>query len=177
MGGRGSGRQSAFDAKQTVEGCLTLDINKIARDKLLGQLFNSGTITWSNCHTGEKRATVGFSYSGGDNPTFTLIYTVTDRDGKKQDIRLPILLEKTYPRLGGERWWFTCPLMIRGRPCERRVGKLYKPPNSVYFGCRHCHDLTYESCQDSHKFDGLFRSIAHDTGFSPEAVKRCLKRL
>jgi len=32
---------------------------------------------------------------------------------------------------------------------------LYLPAGSLYFGCRHCYDLTYRSCQDSHKRDFL----------------------
>jgi hypothetical protein len=31
------------------------------------------------------------------------------------------------------------------------VGKLYLPPHCRYFGCRHCHDLTYTSCQQHDK--------------------------
>ncbi|MFO0897739.1 MAG: hypothetical protein U0836_09990 [Pirellulales bacterium] len=50
---------------------------------------------------------------------------------------------------GGFRWWFTCPLIMRGRACERRVAKLYSSPRSPYFGCRQCMGLTYESCRDS----------------------------
>jgi hypothetical protein len=57
----------------------------------------------------------------------------------------------TRPRFGGLRWWFVCPLTVNGRPCGRRVGKLYLPPAGRYFGCRHCHDLTYTSCQTHDK--------------------------
>jgi hypothetical protein len=49
------------------------------------------------------------------------------------------------------RWWFVCPLVVNGRPCNRRVGKLYLPGASRYFGCRHCYDLTYTSCQEHDK--------------------------
>jgi len=31
------------------------------------------------------------------------------------------------------------------------VGKLYLPPGGKYFGCRHCYNLTYKSCQESDK--------------------------
>ena len=31
--------------------------------------------------------------------------------------------------------------------CGARVKKLYLPPGTRYFGCRRCHDLTYESVQ------------------------------
>ncbi|MHB1423319.1 MAG: hypothetical protein ACYC3I_09020 [Gemmataceae bacterium] len=32
-----------------------------------------------------------------------------------------------------------------------RVGKLYLPPDSRYFGCRHCHKLTNRSAQEHAK--------------------------
>jgi pyruvate-formate lyase-activating enzyme len=31
------------------------------------------------------------------------------------------------------------------------VAKLYLPPGSRYFGCRHCHNLTYQSCKEHDK--------------------------
>jgi hypothetical protein len=40
------------------------------------------------------------------------------------------------------------------------VGKLYLPPGGRYYGCRHCYDLTYTSCQESHKYDGMWRALA-----------------
>jgi hypothetical protein len=60
-------------------------------------------------------------------------------------------LTTTRPRFGGLRWWFVCPLVVNGRPCQRRVGKLYLPPRGRYYGCRHCYDLTYTSCQQHDK--------------------------
>ncbi len=42
------------------------------------------------------------------------------------------------------------------------MGKLYYPPGGIYFGCRQCYKLTYESCQESHKYDGLWRSMGFD---------------
>jgi len=48
------------------------------------------------------------------------------------------------------------------------LGVLYL---AKYAGCRHCYDLTYESCQESHKFD----SLAQRMGLPNEkALKRAL---
>jgi hypothetical protein len=70
----------------------------------------------------------------------------------------PVRIATTRPRFGGLRWWFICPLIVNGRRCNRRVGKLYLPPAARYFGCRHCHDLTYTSCQEHDKrIDALRR--------------------
>ena len=34
---------------------------------------------------------------------------------------------------------------MNGACCGRRVGTLYLPPGSKYFGCRHCYNLSYDS--------------------------------
>jgi hypothetical protein len=48
---------------------------------------------------------------------------------------------------GGTRYLAVCPLEVNGVRCRRRTAKLYLPPGSPYFGCRHCHKLTYRSRQ------------------------------
>jgi hypothetical protein len=58
-----------------------------------------------------------------------------------------VRLVATRCHLGGVRWWFVCPLSTNGVACGRRVRKLYL--RGRYFGCRHCHGLTYLSTQQS----------------------------
>jgi hypothetical protein len=38
---------------------------------------------------------------------------------------------------------------------------LYLPPGGEVFGCRHCYGLTYESCQQSHKYDRVMDHLDH----------------
>jgi hypothetical protein len=97
--------------------------------------------------------------------------------GAFQEADSSVGLEATQPRFGGLRWWFLCPLAPAGRSCGRRVGKLFLPPHQRYFGCRHCHDLTHRSCQESHKDDALARLLADDMGQDFASVKRIMKRL
>ena len=52
---------------------------------------------------------------------------------------------------GGMRHWFLCSLIRDGYPCKRRVRVLYSTPHERLFGCRKCHDLTYESAQKHDK--------------------------
>jgi hypothetical protein len=87
----------------------------------------------------------------------------------------PARLAPSHPRFGGLRWWFICPLTVNGVACGRRVGKLYLLGR--YYGCRHCHGLTYTSCQESHKYDGLIRFMARDMGKDFDAVKRIMNRM
>jgi hypothetical protein len=100
-----------------------------------------------------------------------LSYTLT-ASGEEIDYRVP--LTATRPRFGGLRWWFACPLIVGGRPCGRRSGKLYL--RGRYFGCRRCHDLTYTSCRESHTYDGVIRLLAADTGLDFDTAKRAVSR-
>lgn len=73
-----------------------------------------------------------------------------------------VALVTTPCHLGGRRWWFLCPLLRRGRACERRARKLYLAGR--YFGCRTCHDLTYTSTQQSDS--RVYRAVR--TGWGPD---------
>ena len=110
---------------------------------------------------------------GENEIIFRLNFTV-GQDEQKKEVSQSIVLKPTTPNYGGKRWWFICSLAKDGRLCNRRVATLHIPPGGIYFGCRSCYDLTYTSCQESHKFDSLFAHIAYETGSTPSAVKRNL---
>ncbi|HYQ83126.1 MAG TPA: hypothetical protein VEP28_03795, partial [Rubrobacter sp.] len=106
-------------------------------------------------------------------PLLGLSYTVKDRQGLEHRVEEVLRLQTTRPNFGGLRWWFSCPRMLDGEECGRRVGKHYRPPGGRYFACRHCLELTYVSCQRRHRYDGLFALVAGETsGQSFEALKR-----
>jgi hypothetical protein len=96
----------------------------------------------------------------GDVPIITLHY----RWQGEEDVRIPVRLQWTATHFNGHRWWFICPLIVGGVPCNRRVGKLYLPPGARYFGCRQCHDLAYRSCQEAHRTERLFGSMERRWG-------------
>ncbi len=54
---------------------------------------------------------------------------------------------------GGFRWHFGCPMPQREGEyklvCAKHVRTLYL--GGDYFGCHHCYDLTYASCQSGHR--------------------------
>lgn len=106
---------------------------------------------WTNAATGALTFSVGYTVepSWEDGWILILRYTLYG-----QDIELGVPLQTTRPK----RWWLTCPLWPDGKPCSRRVGKLYLPPRELCFGCRRCHDLTYRSAQEHDKrVDALLR--------------------
>jgi hypothetical protein len=172
MGGSGSGRWRWHDKRSTVEECLILSASNLARDGIIAESPGAVWLQWTNTATGERTASLGYTRElDNDLVVLRLRFTVTRRGGEPVDIEEPIWLQTTPSAVGGRRWWFTCPLVVNGRACGRRAGKLYLPPNARYFGCQHCHDLTYTSCQESHRFDRLIGRLAADTGVDERLVK------
>ena len=151
MGGKGSSRWQGYAKKETVEICRILNANSLMRTFVLQEgIHRSGRFVWRNARTGEQTASIDYEVDTTDMalPWVRLRYTFTEQHAE-MDYR--IRLQTTQPRWGGLRWWFTCHLLINGTVCRRRVGKLYLPPGKRYFACRHCHALTYMSCQTSDK--------------------------
>jgi hypothetical protein len=178
MGGPGSGNHwSRFSTKTTVEDCRSLDANRWMREGILkASVHVSGTWAWyRDAQRKEMASSIGYEVrTFGGQPWLRLHYTIT-RTQEEVDYR--IALETTRPRFGGLRWWFVCPLVVRGIPCRRRVGKLHLPPAARSFGCRSCHELTYTSCQESGRFDGLCASIAARMGRPPAEVRRLMRMM
>jgi hypothetical protein len=174
MGGPGSGNNYHWhrpSKKTVVEDCQELDASRLMREGILASDVRlSGSWRWYNAATNETTSSIAFEVCtlGESAPWLRLFYTFK-AEQKSADYR--VSLTTTRPRFGGLRWWFICPLIVNGRPCGQRVGKLYLPPGGRYFGCRRCHSLTYTSCQESHKYDRVYRMLAADMGCDPKTVK------
>jgi hypothetical protein len=154
MGGYGSGGWYRLNKKSTVEESLVLGIKSIRRWLRAGM---AGSLTWT--WSGGGKSNIGyFVTDSSDGLTVTLHYRWRDTE----NVVIPVRLEATPTQFAGWRWWFTCPLIVRGIPCRRRAGKLYLPPGTKYFGCRKCYDLTYRSCQEAHQTERLFGRLGFD---------------
>lgn len=142
------GRYSGFGYKSEVDGLIWLDMAML---KKLGFLSGavSQPVSWTNTLSQAKNRIML------DVNLYTkiarLTYTTTDLyTEEKVDYNYPIALESTPCNLGGERWWFICPLVVNGVYCGRRIRKLYK--DGRYFGCRACQNLCYSSQNVNPKF-------------------------
>lgn len=177
MGGWGSGRWQSHTKKDTVEECRVLSIARWMQEGVLQPGSRRyGSWAWTNASTGEQVASIGYELNTTDMtaPAVRLFYTLT-RAQERLDYAVP--LRTTLPHFGGVLWWFLCPLSVSGRACRRRVAKLYLPLGGRYFGCRHCYDLTYDSCQESHKYSRVLAMVARSIGsdMTGEEVARLLK--
>lgn len=155
--------RSFYSKKNTVDDYKSISVKSLKEWSYFAQYFKSGTLTWTR--NGEKTGSVGVSVTiEGLEGRMRLNYTYADTDILNYEIRLV----STPCHYGGVRWWFICPILRNGAYCGRRVGVLYF---GKYAGCRHCYELTYESCQESHKFDWLAKEFGIPSG---TALKRAM---
>ena len=138
----------------------------------------AGGISWTFGWSGNKHS-VGFytsTVSSDDrNPHIEFSYTQTEpATDEKKEFKYRVQLISTPCRYGGIRWWFVCPLLKNGQPCNRRVGVLYK--GGDYFGCRHCYELTYESRNKNRRYymQPIFDFLMADK--KTEEIEKTMKR-
>lgn len=148
--------------KEEADSLKKISISFLNQNKYFETAWYSGDISWSR--NGEKTGSITVEYKV-DRTEYYLrfIYTQTDNNtGEKKDFNYKVRLDATPCHFGGLRYWFICPLTVHGKPCNRRVGVLYK--NGDYFGCRHCHDLTYRSRNENHRFryNPMFNILDYD---------------
>lgn len=164
MGGYGSGRYHGMSSRQTVEDCLSLDANKLAKWGYFKPGWRSGKLTWSRGQN--ETGSCGFyTYINEVNASITFHYSY--RDERHSDVK--INLSWYSPGFGGRRYYFICP------HCNRRMRTLHI--NGGEIACRICHNLTYESCNESHHFDRLYKNMALDLNTTWQEVKECLNSM
>lgn len=111
------------------------DLNKA---KLFSNNLNIGYAKW-----GKTFFRCEFIVNEKINLQNNYMYLNLDYTEQGESINYNVPLVTTACYFGGKRYWFICPLVVNGKPCEKRVGVLYKC--GKYFGCRHCYNLSYRS--------------------------------
>ena len=159
MGGYGSGRRGW---RLTKESCLTLSISYLQTHKALDGLPR--IVYWE--YNGETTASIGIEPNLEDG--IVMLRYQTTVSGEIHPVAQWIHIESTPAYFGGFRYWFLCPR------CSRRCGKVYMPNGGLRFFCRCCLNLTYQSSNDSRKYDTAFKYLAARTGMTPGDVKRAL---
>lgn len=156
MGGSGSGWPTWKFRRATTESSLALDVRSLSKSHSHFTRRCHSVHTWRHPATREPIASVAVRIDSDQEHHPSVVLAC--RNEAKCAVATVIELDKTIPFFGGIRWWFVCP------SCKRRAAKIYLPFRDDRFLCRHCHGLTYQSCQDSHRFDKLFFAIAGDQG-------------
>jgi hypothetical protein len=136
MGGCGSGRPSG-SGRAKVEGCRSLDVNRLHREGCLRAGWIGGR-QWTQ--DGKEVASIGLGAECGRlEVTYRIKLGGDDCEAVAESVRIVRLA----CRYGGTRPYFICPGVANGRACGRRVAKLYL--GGRYFLCRHCYRLGYAS--------------------------------
>ena len=135
MGGSGSGRRWHYDARETTEGALPLDIRRLAR---AGALSPGSVVSWQWTLNDNPYASIRIQGAGGQ---VQLLYRFRSSGTNWEDVYQPVYIEETACHLGGTRSWWLCP------SCGRRVAIIYGP--GKYWACRHCYQLAYESQREN----------------------------
>jgi hypothetical protein len=128
MGGIGSGVRQF--KKTTVESCLILDGNRFL---CFAKKNNHRSFEWT--WQKDENPIAALRCEAISDGQLLLAY-----DKAKRFINYPVSIKLTGQPNGGYRQWLVC-------RCGRMVAKLYLVQNGIYFHCRHCLDLTYESCR------------------------------
>lgn len=133
MGGKGSGRTAGW-GKTKLASCLCLRAKDVAR------LIRKEQDWFFSCRLGNRTfELLSHVLPEGNNPS--VIVCLREDGAEKWCQAVP--LEQVPTEFGGLRWWVRCPLTPEGKPCGRRVSKLYLPDFDLLFGCRTCHELAY----------------------------------
>ena len=138
MGNQRSGREPGTKTKPIVEACPFIDV----RGWMRGRLPDTETLDHRESYSLKVEAFAGdLDYCRDpDGPYIRFRYLIFKT---KEWLDYTIRISCTPLNYGGGRWWFVCRLGP-GR-CNRRVQRLYFPSGAQYFGCRHCHRLSYAS--------------------------------
>ena len=131
MGGTGSTRWKGYVKKQVAEDCHVITIaGPGSEPRLSGPLPEDAfwrsrgddlAVAW-------EIVVAPCGYKGAATLSGPAIDTVI----------VPLVASR--PHMRGLHWYWLCP------DCGRRVAKLYLPPGSQRWKCRHCHALTYRAC-------------------------------
>lgn len=150
MGNWSSGNY-AFIKPPIVEGCLFLSTDQLRRAGLLGEEeYCEDVLPLRAVETGEGYTSLfaaTFRLEEGDRALYVQFRDPWAEEHPRRLVENLVSFDTSVPTYGGLRWWFLCPKKMDGRPCRRRVRKLYLPPWETVLGCRHCYGLSYASAQ------------------------------
>ncbi len=126
--------------KLIKERCKNISIYDFKKRGILKDEYNYGSLKFTNMI---KSATdVAYYIFDRKDKYIALYHNFLNQNNKEMLYKISLTTTPCY--YGKERYWFMCPNHMNGKLCNKRVAKLYLSPNSHYFICRHCLNLSYE---------------------------------
>ncbi len=148
--------------KKLVDQVLSFDVLRLQKDGVFA-FRGRWTFAWKQGDSVVFSMEYWVIDGGQGSPLLQIFYKTRDCKGIETSHDYPVSLDFTLLNFGGGRWWFRCPMVIRGETCGRRCRILYLPTGALYWGCRECHRLTYESRK-------RHRELAYEMGARPLKV-------
>lgn len=127
----------------------------------------SGYISWNWGGTETGSCNIETDVSPGKE-YIRFIYTGTDSNGDKKDYDYKAGLTFIKCNYGGRRWFFVCPY------CKKNAGVLHLGGSG--FACRHCYNLTYNSCNENRRgLGGVMDKLLRAEALEKKITKRFYK--
>lgn len=162
--------------RDTTEGAKRIELAWLRKHNYLGG-YSGGRLSWSynGSPSGDIRVRVDTS---NDAPYIEFDYKVKkhhEGEDKWREIKYQFQMESIPCRFGGKKWFFICGLYKSGVFCGSRVRNLYMAGD--YFGCRKCANLSYQSCNESKRYRGMFKILTQDWKAEDYYIKNVKRRL
>lgn len=161
----------SFSIKQKVDYLKKVEIWWLKKHGYLNG-WKSGDIEWEGGFLNEK-SSIGIEVCTIESYA-RFFYSQMEEKGEKKNFDYKVRLTTTPCNYGGVRYWFICPISKDETYCGRRVSVLYKAGD--YFGCRHCHNLTYSSKNRNKKSELYPLFYFLDTERKLEELEETMKR-
>ena len=149
-----------YTSKDTVEQHKIFSVQFLKQHKYLEDgSYKSGDVIWSRNGNETGRISIRVDMQK-ETPSVRFIYRIR-RHGEEEwkDMDFSFNLTSVPCHFGGKRWYFKCGVYKNGEYCGRRVGTLYD--GGDYFCCRHCAELSYDSCNENKTYrSGYFRILS-----------------
>ncbi len=157
----------------TTEGAKRIELAWLKKHRYLGGFFG-GTLSWSS--NGESTGSINIRINtSSDNPNIEFDYkTKGYSESEWKEIKYSLSMVSIPCRFGGKKWFFVCGLYKNNIYCGKKARNLYKVGD--YFGCRKCANLSYQSCNESKKYTGMYKLLSQhwkSEEYYEKNVKRC----
>jgi hypothetical protein len=140
----------------TTEDSRRIDLSWLrAHNYLTG--FCGGNLSWSR--DGESTGNINVQIDiNAEYPSIRFTYRSHEyAEDVWKDIDYSFPMTSIPCRYGGRKWFFICGLYKSGNYCGRKARILYGV--GKYFGCRHCANLSYQSCNENKRSKYAFLRI------------------
>ncbi len=145
--------------RSTTEAAKRIELAWLRKHNYLDGMNHVG-LSWS--YNGSPSGNIRVIIDTRETPSIEFDYKVKPWGEEEwKEIKYSFSMESISCCFGGKKWFFICGLYKNNIYCGKRVRNLYKAGD--YFGCRACANLSYESCNESKKYRGLFKVLMQDS--------------